>query len=117
MTHTAASIALSIQPPLGPTPSMHDDPLRRLRSGKVGLSGAVKRVCGHRTLWTVILELEHVIYSLVEGTWKVTGNTVCLGSVMKLLSSAAPGSYCRMAHRIDILVPWLAEVSGIMSHL
>jgi len=87
MTHTAASMVVS-------KASMAlADPFRRLKSGSLGRSGAVNLWWGHRTLWTLIFEVEHVMYSFVEVTWKVTGNTVSFGSVMVLLDSAAPGSY------------------------
>lgn len=92
VTHTAASIVLQ------DLSVRQLEPLSRLRRGSLGLSGAVKRVCGHRTLSTLILELEQSMYSLVEGTWNKTGNTVRRTSVTVLLSSTMPVSYCRMAH-------------------
>jgi hypothetical protein len=89
-----------------------------LRSGSLAFSIEVKRVWGHRMLSTLILDLEQSMYSLVVGTWKTTGKTVFMVDVDVLLVSTDLGSYWRMAHKIDILVPEV-DVGSLpsMSHL
>ena len=97
--------------------SMQLDPLRRFNRGSFGLSMAVKRVCAHRTLSTLMREVEHVMYSAVDGTWKTTGNTLRSIDVTVLLPSTIPGSYSRSAQVMAIFSPLTAVGSAFMSHL
>jgi hypothetical protein len=63
MTHMAASMVRQV--PV----CMQSEPLRRFRSGSLGLSGAVNLVWGQRMLSTLILIWEQdEMYSAVVGT-------------------------------------------------
>lgn len=75
----------------------------------------VMRVCGHRTLCTLILAVEHVRYLPVVATWNMTGKTVSDTLLLLLLfcsSTDDDALYCRMA-QVTCMVP----PSSSSSHL